>query len=220
MTEARGFTLMEVMVAIAITAMIGAMLGGSFQRAYATKETVEAQNERYAGARLALGRMGREISMAFLSNHFDTKRYRERPTIFRGKDSGTRDALLFATMAHDRLTRDAKQSDQMVVEYYLDSDPDAPGEEALYRREKPVIDDEPDHGGTKAKLCDHVTGLDISYWDWKKQEWADEWSSASTERQGWLPPRVRIKLTLKMDDGKDKTFETQTRIAIIRPLDF
>jgi len=164
--------------------------------------------------------MGREISMAFLSNHFDTKRYRERPTIFRGKDSGTRDALLFATMAHDRLTRDAKQSDQMVVEYYLDSDPDAPGEEALYRREKPVIDDEPDHGGTKAKLCDHVTGLDISYWDWKKQEWADEWSSASTERQGWLPPRVRIKLTLKMDDGKDKTFETQTRIAMIRPLEF
>lgn len=217
---ARGFTLIEVMVAISITAVMGAMLVGAFQRAYRARELTEQQEDRYAGARVALTRMAREISMAFLSEHYDHRRFRERPTLFRGQDSGDRDTLLFTTMSHERLVRDAKESDQSVVEYALDADPDFPGEVALWRREKVRIDDDPEHGGTRAVLCQHVTSFDVSYWDWKKQEWAREWNAASTERQGILPTRVRLKLVLKMSDGKTESFETQARIAIIRPLDF
>ena len=29
-----------------------------------------------------------------------------------------------------------------------------------------------------------------------------------------------MKLTLRMPDGKDRVFQTQARVAIIRPLDF
>jgi hypothetical protein len=29
-----------------------------------------------------------------------------------------------------------------------------------------------------------------------------------------------MKLTMKMPDGKNRSFETQARIAIIRPMDF
>jgi hypothetical protein len=29
-----------------------------------------------------------------------------------------------------------------------------------------------------------------------------------------------MKLTLRMPDGKDRSFETQARVAIVRPLDF
>jgi hypothetical protein len=29
-----------------------------------------------------------------------------------------------------------------------------------------------------------------------------------------------MRLTLRMPDGKDRTFQTQSRVAIIRPLDF
>ncbi len=215
-----GFTLIEVMVAVAITAVMGAMLVGAFQRAYGARELTEQQEDRYAGARVALTRMAREISMAFLSEHYDHNHFRERPTLFRGRDGGERDDLLFTTMSHERLTRDAKESDQSVVEYALDSDPDFPGEEALWRREKVRIDGDPEHGGTRAVLCQHVVAFDLSYWDWKKQEWAREWSSASVERQGLLPTRVRLRLALKMPDGKTSSFETQTRIAIVRPLDF
>jgi hypothetical protein len=105
------------------------------------------------------------------------------------------------------------------VEYFVDVDPDSPGEYALFRREKVHIDDEPDRGGTKAPLLRHVTGFDVSYYDWQKEEWARDWSTAPGERP-LLPTRVRVKLTLRMPDGKDKAFETQARIAIVRPLDF
>ena len=101
----------------------------------------------------------------------------------------------------------------------LDRDPDSPQEQALYRREKIRIDDMPDRGGARALLCHHVKSLELSYWDWSKQEWASEWSTAPGQRP-LLPTRVRVKLVLRMPDGRDQPFETQARIAIVRPLDF
>jgi len=215
----RGFTLIEVMIAISITAVIAAMTLGAFQRAQALRQAVEEQDERVSGARTALSRMAREVSAAFISEHYDRRRFRDRPTIFKGRDGGDRDSLLFATMAHVRGMRDARESDQMVVEYSVDADPDAPGEYALFRREKIRIDEEPDRGGSRALLLRHVTGFDVTYWDWQKQEWAREWSTAPGERL-LLPTRVRMKLTVRFPDGKEKSFETQARIAIIRQLEF
>jgi general secretion pathway protein J len=215
----RGFTLVEVLIAVGITAVVGAMALGAFQRSHAARVAVEEQDERVGGARGALGRMAREVSSAFISEHFDRLRYRDRPTVFKGRDGGDRDSLLFATMAHTRAVRDARESDQSVVEYYVDSDPEAQSEYALFRREKVRIDDEPDRGGTKAVLVRHVTGFDVTYWDWQKQEWSRDWSTAPGDRT-LLPTRVKMKLTLRMPDGKDRSFETQARVAIVRPLDF
>ena len=215
----RGFTLIEVMIAIAITAVVAAMTLGAFQRAHALRLAVEEQDERVSGARTALSRMSREVSAAFVSEHYDRRRFRDRPTLFKGRDAGDRDSLLFDSMAHVRGVRDAKESDQMVVEYSVEADPDLPGEYALFRREKIRIDDEADRGGSKALLLRHVTGFDVTYWDWQKQEWARDWSTAPGERL-LLPTRVRMKLTLRFPDGRERSFETQARIAIIRPLDF
>src|SRR5207253_973296 len=131
----RGFTLLEVMIAVAISAVIGVLMMGSFQRAYSAKELIESQDERYSVARLSLNRIAREVSVAFLSEHYDHKRFRERPTIFKGENSGDRDTLMFTAFAHDRLYRDAKESDQALIEYKIDSDPDRPGTYALFRRE-------------------------------------------------------------------------------------
>jgi general secretion pathway protein J len=215
-TRQRGFTLIEVTIAVAITAMMAAMAFGAFRRAAAARDITDEQEERFAGARVALERMSVEVSEAFLSEHYDHKRFpRERPTLFRGR----RDGILFASMSHERLARDAKESDQSMVEYSLDRDPDFPEEQALYRREKIRIDDQPDRGGSRAVLCHHVKALELSYWDWSKQEWVSEWSTAPGERT-FLPTRARVKLVLRMPDGRDEPFETQARIAIVRPLDF
>ncbi len=216
----RGVTLIEIMIAVAITAVMGVMVMGAFQRTYAAKETTEAQDERFSSALVALSRLSRELSQAFLSDHYDRKRFREPPTLFRGKDGGERDDLLFTTMGHARLVRDAKESDQAVVEYSVEPDPDRPGEDALFRREKARIDEEPERGGAKAIVCEHVASFDVQYWDWKRQEWAREWVTNSAERQSILPTRVKVRLGLKMPDGKERAFETQARVAIIRPLSF
>lgn len=216
----RGFTLLEIMIAVAISSIIGVVIFGAFQRAYAIKDSIEAADERYSTARVALSRMAREISLSFISEHYDHKRFRERPTIFKSDHSGDRDALLFTSFAHERLFRDAKESDQALLEYKMDSDPDRPGEYALWRREKVHFDEDMERGGQKALLAEGVTSLNFWFWDWKKNEWTTDWNTASTERIPQLPVRVRIRIGLRMPDGKEKKFETQTKIAMIRPLDF
>jgi general secretion pathway protein J len=219
-TSARGFTLVEVMIAVGITAIIGALVVGSFQRTYAARDLAEAQDERFSSARVALTRMARELSQAYVSEHYDRKRFRERPTLFRGKDLGDRDDLLFTTMSHVRLTRDEKASDEAVVEYSVERDTGSADEYALWRREKTRIDEDPDRGGSKAIVCEHVTQFDVEYWDWKRQEWAREWTTTTTDHQGLLPTRVKVRLGVRWPDGKQRTFETQARVAVIRPMDF
>ena len=215
----RGFTLVEVMIAVAISAVVGAMAAGAFRQASASRQSVEEQDERISGARSTLNRIATELSMAFLSDHFDRRRFRDRPTVFRGRDGGDRDRLSFPTMSHVRGVRDAKESDQVVVGYDVDADPDSPGDLALFRTQKNRIDDEPDRDASRAAMLRHVTGFDVGYWDWQKQEWVREWSTAPGDRK-LLPTRVRVKLTLRMPDGRERAFETQARVAIIRPLDF
>ena len=211
----RGFSLLEVMIAIAITAVIGAMAAGVFQQVDHAATVARQQGERYAGARLALTRLSRELSMAFLSEHYDRARFRDRPTLFKGEG----DQLLFTTMAHVRLVQDAKESDQAVVEYLVERDP-VSGEDALFRREKARLDDEPDRGGRKDLVATHVKALSLRYWDLKRKEWVREWSTRSPERLNELPTRVRIELEVKLADGRTEKFTTQARIAITAPLEF
>ena len=211
----RGFSLLEVMIAIAITAVIGAMAAGVFQQVDHASTVARDQGERYAGARLALTRLSRELSMAFISEHYARDRFRDRPTLFKGDG----EKLLFTTMSHVRLVQDAKESDQAVVEYLVERDP-ASNEDALFRREKARIDDEPDRGGRKDLVATHVKALSLRYWDLKRKEWVREWSTRSPERLNELPTRVRIELEVKLADGRTEKFTTQARIAITAPLEF
>jgi general secretion pathway protein J len=216
MTRApRGFSLLEVMIAIAITAVIGAMAAGVLQQVDHAASVAREQAERYAGARMALTRLSREVSMAFISEHYDRGRFRDRPTLFKGQG----DELLFTTMAHVRLVQDAKESDQSVVEYLVERDP-VSGEDALYRREKVRIDDEPDRGGRKDLVATHVRKLTLQYWDLKRKEWVREWSTRTPERLNELPTRVRVELEVKLADGRTEKFTTQARVAITAPLEF
>jgi len=212
-----GFTLMEVVIALAITAGMGVMTLGAFRQVDRAHEISQDQGDRYAGARLALSRLSREVGMAFISEHYDHNRFtRERPTLFLGKEAD----LLFCTFAHERLARDVRESDQSVVEYTFEPDPQHSGQSALYRREKVRFDEEPDRGGKKDLVADHLSSFRIEYWDPKKNDFVREWSTRSVDHPSDLPTRVRFELEVVLADGKKEKLSTETRIALTRPLDF
>ncbi|HZH04202.1 MAG TPA: type II secretion system protein GspJ [Myxococcaceae bacterium] len=213
--DARGFTLIEVMIAVGITALMGGLVAASFQTSMRAKEEVEAEADRYRMLRAATSRMTREVGAAFVSDRYDPKRYRDaydRPTNFIGAEN----KLLFTSLAHQRLYTDAKESDQMVVEYSVktSTDPDAKGRQDLVRRVNPAIGEPMDRGGTEDVLYEGVKGFELAYWDSEKKEWDDEWDTRKPERRTILPTRVRITLTANDESDKEVRYVTQTRVVL------
>lgn len=215
MKAARGFTLMEVVIAIAITSFIGVVIGVSFNTTIQNKEIIETQSEHYRMLRAAMNRMTREIGAAYVSDRYDSKRYRDafdRPTNFVGK----RNELLFSSLSHQRLYADAKESDQMVVEYSVKSSPDpkAKGRQDLVRREKVLLEERMERGGTEDVLFEGAKKIEFQYWNSERKEWDDEWDTRRTERKSILPTRVKITLTATDENGKEVRYTTQARIML------
>jgi general secretion pathway protein J len=214
----RGFTLAEVLVALAITAFIGGSVWGSFNQGFRAKEMIEGEALLYRELRTGTSRIAREISMAFISNNYDPARFRDnasRPTFFIGET----DKLSFSMLGHQRLSRDAKESDQSIVFYKVDRDPDEKGLSSFLRCEKPVIDDEPERCNRWETLISDVKKVEFFYWDNKKKDWAEEWDTRRIEHPEQLPDRVKIVLHSKNELGKDQTYVTQARINMVTSLE-
>ena len=106
--------------------------------------------------------------------------------------------------------------------HWADTRPIENGKTSLFRRVKPQIDEEPDRGGPRAVLADDVLRFSVQAWDPKDREWRDEWDSGSPQRTGGalIPPRVRIAITVKDEQGRERTWSTQSRLQLATPLDF
>ncbi|MDX2011608.1 MAG: type II secretion system protein GspJ [Myxococcaceae bacterium] len=216
MTRARrGFTLIEVITAIGITAFIGVVIGVTFSTTIANKDVIEGQAERYRMLRTAMNRMTREIGAAYVSDRYDPKRYRDafdRPTNF----VGTRDKLLFTSLSHQRLYADAKESDQAVIEYQVKRSPDRKvrDREDLVRREKVILEERMERGGTEDILFEGIKKIEFQYWNSERKQWEDEWDTRRSERRTILPTRVKITLIAVDENGKDAKYVSQARVML------
>jgi general secretion pathway protein J len=214
-TRARGFTLIEVITAIGITAFIGVVIGVTFSTTIANKDVIEGQAERYRMLRAAMSRMSREIGAAYVSDRYDSRRYRDafdRPTNF----VGTREKLMFTSLAHQRLYADAKESDQMVVEYQVKRSPDpkAKDRQDLLRREKTILEERMERGGTEDILFEGIKKLEFQYWNSERKQWEDEWDTRRSERRTILPTRVKMTIIAVDENGKDVKYVSQTRVML------
>lgn len=216
-----GFTLIEVLLAVSLLAVVSTLVYGSFARSFDAMDWVTASQERYHDVRLALERMSREISMAFI---YDC---REQPTttgdqtfrtLFKAERSGKVDRLTFTSFSHLRKVRDANESDQNVLAYYGDDDREARDKTNLVRREKVHIDGEPERDGVVQVLCRDIEALHFEFWDETKTEWVEEWDCSQIERLNQLPKLVRITLTVEDTSGKELPLTTTTRIFTTKPL--
>jgi len=196
--SAYGFTLIEVLVAIAVLAALSALLFGAFSGLKRTKEGVERINDRQREARLAMGRMARELQMAYLSAHEPVPPTRPvQKTVFKGTSSVPGDRVDFTAFAHRRLDRDSRESDQCEISYYLASNPDKPGVVDLVRREAWNIDLYPEKGGRVEVLATDVDLFDLTFLEPMTIQWLESWDSTqSTGQLGRLPTQVGITLVL------------------------
>jgi general secretion pathway protein J len=222
-TRARGMTLIEVMVAMAIVTVMMLGVWRSFSATVTATEMTVAVQERYASVRNTVDRMATELSGAYLS--FNRQPQELRPyTLFEGRSESAGDSVTFSSFAHLRIRRDANESDQTVIQYFLADDPEDSSRQHLYRREtKRLTGDLPEDLRRYAPayvMCEDVESLELRYWDPLRKEWREEWRTTALDMQpDRLPPRVKIKLGIENDDGDIEYFVTQTVLPMQEKID-
>lgn len=222
MTRQRGMTLVEVMISLAVLGMMIVSVWSSFKGTLTGMETTEEIQKRYSIIRNGLGRMNSELTMAYLSFNrplTDPRHF----TMFEGRDEFGTDSLTFSAFAHLRIRKDADESDQSVIQYFVEKDP-KDGRTHLYRREsRRLTGDKPEDMEDYFPayvVVEDVIEFDVQYWDVRRKEWIDEWRTMKTDMQpDRLPERVHIKLVVRDFDGQKLEFHSQVVLPMQERID-
>lgn len=212
-----GFTLIEVLVAVVVLSIVGTLIAGGFTQTARNKRRIEEEADRYHSVRLVLERMVQELSMAFVSMHLNPDQGLQTvKTSFVGVDRVRGDRVDFTSFSHQRLYRDAHESDQNELSYFVTRHPEDRSRRVLARREQNRIDDEPRQGGDVEVLLEDVEDFQLEYLDPISGEWLDTWDTTQgvTGQPNRLPAQVRILLEVPDPHRPRRTKTFGTRVSI------
>ena len=180
-----GFTLVEVLVAMALLGMIGAMVFGSLVM---TTNAVDAGREHAAkeqAVRRILRLMAEEISLS--------KRDTMYPWVGMNgtQDGQPADILAILAMSHELSTSAAKESETVRVVYTRERD-------RLIRfvRKNLYTLTDTNESLDQMELADRVHAFNIRYYDSQNRTWIDEWPAVAN-----MPKALLIEVTFQYPDA-------------------
>ena len=219
----RGMTLLEIMVSIAILAMVSLLIYGAFDSMSRGRKGEAQRSERARQGRDAVQRMARDISSAFISMHNPQNvALATRTTAFIATSGAPFDRIDFAAFAHKRVDKEAKESDQCEVGFFVVRDPENADKMDLVRREQTPLDVDPKRGGVVNVLAEDVELFDLRFLDPMTGQWKETWDTTQALGEAnRLPLEVKVTLTLKnVPMGTPSTFATKFMMPMQQPLSF
>lgn len=220
----RGMTLLEVMVAVAVLAGVAVLIQGVMTSLSKGKKGEAARAERVHQAREAMQRIVRDLSGAYLSLHVPSvPALQIQKTSFVGRSSMPSDRLDFTAFGHLRTERDAHESDQAEVGYFVVRDPDVDGKTDLVRREQTPIDLDPLRGGFINVVAENVQEFHLRYLDPMTGQWVTTWDTTQvTGQPNRLPLEVEITLVVKgvSEGAPPYSYTSKVFLPIQQPLAF
>ena len=220
-----GFTLVEILLAVTIFAVVSSILFGSYSKTLDNVEATDRSIHGYAQAKACLERMTADLTSLAVTDKTtykppETSRSDNDPWRFEGLErDGAADMprLKFSSRAHVDLAGDGREGVAEIV-YSAEKDAgDRPGY-VIRRRDTLMADLFEDKDRPAPILCDAVKSLRFLYYDADGNE-ADSWDSDS-DGSGYATPR-RVAIFLDIigpggPDGPPVHFETQVELPVYR----
>jgi len=209
----RGLTLVEVLLAIAMTALImGAILGTLVNVLVSAKKTEELNSTQKVGHAI-LSIIQKDLQSVFLPS--DAKTENNEKAYFRVSDGGDFDQMDFISVVQSSPNEDGRRYPISETGYRSVENTYAQNEEGLYvifRREDLWSDDtNPLMGGVFEEIYDRVIRFNILCYD--GLEWLEYWDWFEMEKR--LPLAVKIELELRVD-STDTSILTEKEIERIQ----
>lgn len=218
----KGFTLLEVLVSVAIMAIVLTAIYGAYTSNIETVQIARQSGLVNQTARIILDRMSRDLESAFISAPAEPGSGETPKTGLLGQDQEIdgrpADRLDFTSLSHVPLGKTGLRTDLCEIGYHLEADTEEEGL-IIYRRDHAILDQDVTEGGHPLELSRMIWGLDIAYQDQEGEEF-DTWDSFEGTHKDVLPSLVRITLTVKDQQGGEHIFRTGVHPALggIAPL--
>lgn len=212
-----GFTLLEVLIAITLFALVISSVYGAYRATFMTVNSTESSVNVAVAARIVLERMSEDLQMLYIGKGAYLKGRR-------GDIAGRRaDTLSCLSSAHLLFHREERPAGLAALSYTVQET--SSGRFDLYRSDVPLVigsdsEAEPDSGEPLGRGLEE---LRITYVDANGTEY-DEWESGSeselvtaeNEKTGLRLP-VLLRLQIRMADLSGETGSTLFRTAVALP---
>lgn len=197
----KGFTLIEVLIAIGILATMVIMMSSTMGQVFFSKNSSSKRSMLNHSLYISLNKIYDDINMAF-----------QTATAFEGKDKsqltglvGTKESINFATLSGIHYIKNYHDSNQIQVGYYL-----APQENENYtlmRRQTDFLTEDLEAGGKSFPLLNNIKSLLLTYYDSQKKEWVNQWDTGSVSAGGRLPALVKLQMQIAYRADEDLPYE-------------
>jgi general secretion pathway protein J len=216
---ASGFTLMEILLAFLILAIVMTTILASFNAVFSTTDTLENSGKYYDMAKNCLNRMVLDLDAVYVMQppFYKKPEFDAPPDPYRivGSNSdigGTSFAALrFTSSAHIALDKSGRQGIAEIV-YYVQAKPD--GQLVLKRGDQLYPYPPFEERAGDPVLCQDVKSLAFKYYDAEGDE-SEVWDSDSQESDHATPTAIGIQLEIGNETGS-YAFETTVRLAVHR----
>jgi len=218
--KAHGFTLLEVLLALAIFSMIALTTSNQINVIRNTKDTALSQIEQYDAMRSAIGVIRNDLEQAFHKRYVDlgpalnqlvTRGEQAPHTLFDGRAN----QLIFTSLSHRNYYVFRKDGQQTEISYFL-QDSTVQGQSTLMKRESPLIDGNLFEGGLVYTLLEGVTQLEFSFWDDKLSKWTDDWNSDAGVTRDQFPKAIKLRIS-SWDPKLNREIRVETSFKISFP---
>ncbi len=224
MGREHGLTLLEVIVTTAILAVMMAMVWQVMSGTAEAKREFGKIQERNHEIRLALAYMARDLSMAYISGNEDTQAPVEsRRTLFMGTPESPVGSLRFSSFAHNAHWSQANESEQTMITYLAESDPEMRRKTNLIRKElrRPSSDRWESQPAQVDLLLRDIESVEFQFFDPVTTEWKERWNSTGADGElNRVPTRVKVTIVVNSEGNKKRTYTTQAKIALQERVSF
>jgi type II secretion system protein J len=201
------FTLIEVMVAIAIFALLTAAVYSTWVVILKSSQVGNAAAARVQHERIAIRTL--EDSLTCIQSFQASMGYYTFNVT-----NGDQSSLSFVARVPDIFPRDGKFDSNLRRLTYAVEAGGEDSERDLVLRQNPILMDlDADEQQIPLVLARNVKSFVVECWDTNAQDWVDSWDSTNS-----LPPMVRITLTLTLDNKGDSYNTTAPALAITREI--
>ena len=218
--EERGFTLLEILIAIFMLALVVSAVFGAFSGTFKVVNETEVQEEIYATARVALERISEDLASVCggslsKGEQPQTGATRQR-FLFVGEDhqvdDKNADTLRFLSSAHLSFKAGHQVEGPAEIRYYTEYREET-DDLALYRSDTLDYLEGPENGQGGLLLCEGLKWLDFIYYD-RDGEAHNTWDTTQSSGMAQLPSRVEITLGFENAISPENPLQFMTGVAL------